>query len=179
MSYMRCPRCGLSVRIRAAYLAVERCPRCIAKARMSVAMTMVEGPADHRPQADRPGARSTPAVGPCTIPSGQQITSANGLAITTRHEADTVVLALEGDLDIASAPLLERHVDDAAVTGSGRVVIDLSGLEFFDCTGLRLLRNTRERLQERRQELCLRRGRQAVQRVFELTLTAGLFQFED
>jgi hypothetical protein len=42
MSYMTCPRCGLSVRLRASFLVLERCPRCVARARMLVPMRLSE-----------------------------------------------------------------------------------------------------------------------------------------
>ncbi len=44
MSYMKCSRCGVSVRMRAAYLALERCPRCLARAGVSVPMEIFERP---------------------------------------------------------------------------------------------------------------------------------------
>jgi hypothetical protein len=44
MSYMTCPRCGLTVRIRTPYLALERCPRCIARARALVGMEFSNAP---------------------------------------------------------------------------------------------------------------------------------------
>ena len=33
---LNCPRCGLSIRMRAWWLAIEYCPRCIARARVAV-----------------------------------------------------------------------------------------------------------------------------------------------
>src|SRR5205085_2183229 len=38
--YMTCPRCGLSVQLRASYLTLERCPRCIAKRGVSMPMVV-------------------------------------------------------------------------------------------------------------------------------------------
>jgi hypothetical protein len=49
MSYMNCPRCGLSVRLRADYLTLERCPRCLAKAGISVPMQILDGPRSQPP----------------------------------------------------------------------------------------------------------------------------------
>ncbi len=178
MSYMRCPRCGLSVRIRAPFLTLDRCPRCIAKQRVAVAMTMIEDRA-HNPPPDAPAEASTSTVAPATtLSTDQRETSVVRLMITPKHKAETVILVLTGDLDIASAPMLKRHLDDAATT-SGCVVIDLSDLEFLDSTGLQLLWSAQERLLECGHALRLRRGRRAVQRVFELTHTVELFQFED
>ncbi len=142
-------------------------------------MTMVDCPSDQPPRGEWAVSGCT-SVGPATTArSGQPEASAAGLVITPKHAAETVVLALAGDLDIASAPLLERHLDDAATAGNARVVVDLSDVEFLDSTGLRLLLTARERLQERGQELRLRRGRPAVRRLFESTHTAELFRFED
>jgi hypothetical protein len=38
MTYQNCPRCGLSVRVRADALAPRHCPRCIARERAAVPM---------------------------------------------------------------------------------------------------------------------------------------------
>ena len=35
-SFLNCPRCGLSIRPKVSWLAVEHCPRCIARARIPV-----------------------------------------------------------------------------------------------------------------------------------------------
>lgn len=44
MSYLNCPACGLSIRLRASYLAIERCPRCLARRRAAVRMYLSERP---------------------------------------------------------------------------------------------------------------------------------------
>ncbi|GAC1320996.1 MAG: hypothetical protein NVSMB25_14140 [Thermoleophilaceae bacterium] len=36
MPYLNCPRCALSIRIRAAFLVMRHCPRCLARARVTV-----------------------------------------------------------------------------------------------------------------------------------------------
>lgn len=101
------------------------------------------------------------------------------LVIDTTTEDDTVVLALRGELDLTSAPQFEQEVLTAAAGRPRRMVIDLSGLEFMDSTGLRALLIARERAQENGHELALRRGPRQVQRVLELTKTLDAFEFED
>jgi anti-sigma B factor antagonist len=175
MPYMNCPRCGLSIRLRAAYLALERCPRCIAKASVSVPMSISE-----RSSRERPPERSTTSGRAASETRGvRQATSPGELVITIKREDRALVLELVGELDLASAPVLERQLQDAEGTGFGRVVVDLGGLEFFDSSGLHLLLSAQERLRENGQELTVRRGTRAVQRVFELTHTASIFRFED
>jgi anti-anti-sigma factor len=101
------------------------------------------------------------------------------LRISSRREGDAIVIALGGELDLASAPELERELREAEAGNPARVVIDLSGLGFMDSTGLQALLRTRERASAGAYELALRRGPHQVQRVFELTKTADAFAFED
>jgi anti-sigma B factor antagonist len=101
------------------------------------------------------------------------------LVIDRTTDGDAVILALRGELDLTSAPLFEQALMEAESSKPRRVIIDLSGLEFMDSTGLRALLIARERAQENGHELALRRGPRQVQRVLELTKTLDAFQFED
>jgi anti-sigma B factor antagonist len=103
------------------------------------------------------------------------------LVIEKTQDADGVVLALSGELDLASAPVLERELRDAEATGPTRLVIDLAGLAFMDSTGLQALLRARERANntDGPHQLVLRRAPHQVQRVFELTKTADAFTFAD
>lgn len=101
------------------------------------------------------------------------------LVIEKTLEQDAVVLALSGELDLASAPMLERELREAEATGPRRLVIDLAGLAFMDSTGLQALLRARERANNNDHQLALRRAPHQVQRVFELTKTADAFTFED
>jgi anti-anti-sigma factor len=59
-----------------------------------------------------------------------------------------VTIYLDGELDLATAPLLAAALD--AVDGEvGTVLLDISGLTFCDGAGLRVLELTRRRLGER------------------------------
>jgi hypothetical protein len=42
MSYMHCPRCGLSIRLRAPFLTLEHCPRCLARRGAAISMRISE-----------------------------------------------------------------------------------------------------------------------------------------
>ena len=54
-SFLICPRCGLSIRPRSRWLAIEHCPRCLARAR--VAVSLFRSPL---PPAELYGAGSAP-----------------------------------------------------------------------------------------------------------------------
>jgi len=97
------------------------------------------------------------------------------LQIATDDSPERVLLSLAGELDIASAPLLERAVDDV----DRPLVIDLAEVTFMDSTGLRALLLARQQAQNGGHELALRPGPRQVQRVFELSGTLERFQFEE
>jgi anti-sigma B factor antagonist len=101
------------------------------------------------------------------------------LVIESKREGDAVVLVLSGELDLASAPQLERALGEAEATNPSRLVIDMGGLAFMDSTGLQALLRARGRAASDGQQLWLRRAPHQVQRVFELTRTADAFNFED
>ena len=40
MAYLSCGRCGLEIRIQAAYLLIHNCPRCLARSAIVAPMTL-------------------------------------------------------------------------------------------------------------------------------------------
>ena len=111
-------------------------------------------------------------------PSVTDVPAPGPLSIASRRVGDAVTIVLQGELDLASAPELERELREAEGTNPTRVTIDLSGLGFMDSTGLQALLRARERAESASYELALRRGPHQVQRVFELTRTVDAFNFE-
>jgi anti-sigma B factor antagonist len=102
------------------------------------------------------------------------------LVVESKTDGKEVVLILQGELDLTSAPVFEREARAAEVTNPERLIIDLSGLEFMDSTGLRALLLARERARtDGQHKLLLRRGPRQVQRVLELTKTVDAFEFDD
>jgi anti-sigma B factor antagonist len=58
------------------------------------------------------------------------------LTLEVEHRDDVAVMRLGGDLDIVSAPVFRAALQEAVETGPGSVVVDLSGLQFIDSSGL-------------------------------------------
>lgn len=109
----------------------------------------------------------------------RELVTAGQLVITREQHTRTLVLALYGELDIASAPALEREVLDAEDVGPDRIVIDLSGLQFTDSAGLHAIVRAQQRSHEQQHQLALVHGPRPVHRVFELTGTLDMVSFED
>jgi anti-sigma B factor antagonist len=93
------------------------------------------------------------------------------LAFTTAlTSAGDALISLTGELDLSGTTALEEEVDRLVEEdGVRRVVFDLRELEFMDSSGLRMVALAERRLRAAGRELALVRGRDAVQRVFELT----------
>jgi anti-sigma B factor antagonist len=52
-------------------------------------------------------------------------------------------IAIDGEVDVAAVPALERALEAAVETTAGAFVIDLSGVEFMDSSGLLAILNAR------------------------------------
>ena len=61
------------------------------------------------------------------------------LTVTIKRQNRVCVLSVSGELDIATAPVLAELALPAVQVPAERVVIDLSGLQFVDCTGVQAL----------------------------------------
>ena len=91
------------------------------------------------------------------------------LRIDVRREPDRVVIVLGGELDMASAPLLQRAIEGADLSENGMVVLDLQDLQFIDSTGLRVILAARKLCGERGQELAITHSSQQVERLLSVT----------
>ena len=99
------------------------------------------------------------------------------LAVQTRYEADAVVVALAGELDLLVAPLAREALARALHEPRQRLIIDLSGLTFIDSSGLHVLLQAEKRCRKTGRGLVLRPGPPNVQKVFELTNTIRRLPF--
>lgn len=113
------------------------------------------------------------------MPASRDLPIPGRLVIESNNDTDAIVLALFGELDLASTPMLERELAAVKSGGAARLVIDLAGVGFMDSSGLQALLRARERAAAKDHQFALRRGPRQVQRVFELTKTIDAFTFED
>jgi len=69
--------------------------------------------------------------------------------IRDRRAADSTVVTIGGELDVATAPVLRSHLSGLIANGRTRLVLDLAPLDFLDASGLGVLASTLGRLRER------------------------------
>jgi anti-anti-sigma factor len=61
------------------------------------------------------------------------------IKIKIRQDGHAVIVAVSGELDIASAPALAERAARAQQIPAEQLVLELSGLTFIDCAGARVL----------------------------------------
>jgi anti-sigma B factor antagonist len=96
--------------------------------------------------------------------------------ITTSHAGETVVFKLTGSLDIATSPSVRAALLEE--TGEGMkhdVVVDLTGLEFLDSTGLGALIGAQRRALENKAEVRLVVSEGPIARLLNITGLVRVF----
>lgn len=89
------------------------------------------------------------------------------------------MIAVGGELDLASGPELEAELDQLPGPDTQLVVIDLRQLDFMDSTGLSILVRAHQRLAGEGCEVGLVKGSQQVQRLLDLTGVAERLRLVD
>jgi anti-anti-sigma factor len=88
------------------------------------------------------------------------------IEVEARHGTTTIVV--NGELDLATMPLLAAKLAMAAWDRPRRLVFDLSGTRFMDCGSARMITTARQWLPDDGRPV-IRRPRPGVRRVLELT----------
>jgi anti-sigma B factor antagonist len=86
--------------------------------------------------------------------SGGQLSDSDGLrkepVLGVEQQGDACVVRLGGELDLYNAPQVREALNDACSDAPGRIVVDLSEVEFIDSTALGVLIEARTQLDNRR-----------------------------
>jgi anti-sigma B factor antagonist len=99
------------------------------------------------------------------------------LTMSSDREGDVHSICLYGELDLANVAVVEREFTRVEGTDAGTIVVDLSGLEWVDSTGVRLLLSAQARSRALPHRLALRPAPADVQRVFDICGVSELLPF--
>jgi anti-sigma B factor antagonist len=99
--------------------------------------------------------------------------------VDVRTEGRAAIIAVRGELDLASSPALEEQLEQLRLSDTKLLVIDLRELEFMDSTGLSIIVSAHQKLADEGRELSLVRGPPQVQRLLDLTGVAERLQLVD
>jgi anti-sigma B factor antagonist len=89
----------------------------------------------------------------------------------------SLVLVLEGEIDMSTAPLLDDGLARAEATDSATIVVDLVHVDFIDSSGLHVLIK-HACSEDNRERIRLTKGSPAVQRLFEISGAVDYLPFE-
>ncbi|MGW8687103.1 STAS domain-containing protein [Streptomyces sp. NPDC055817] len=94
----------------------------------------------------------------------------DGLRVSShRHEGWTVV-EVTGELDVATRNLLGDHLEEVmAAHTPARVVVDMSGLDFCDASGLSVLVAAHHAAKDRQGQLRLVCPQRSIRRLLQIT----------
>jgi len=79
------------------------------------------------------------------------------------------IVAVTGELELATAPRLRQQVVSLVGEGHARLVLDLSGVDFMDSVGLGVIVSALKRVRGRGGELVVAGPAPGVRALFELT----------
>jgi anti-sigma B factor antagonist len=77
------------------------------------------------------------------------------VSVHTQIEDHAPVVVVTGEIDMATAPMVERALTEAIEASDGAVVLDLCDVSFFDSSGLRAAIVAHRELAERGRRLSL------------------------
>jgi anti-sigma B factor antagonist len=103
--------------------------------------------------------------------------SAVELNVSSRSQGDHAFVIATGEIDLYTAPRLQKEL--AAVIANSapatRIVVDMSGVDFCDSTGMNVLLSCLREARERGGELELAAPRQAVKKILQVTGLDAVF----
>jgi anti-sigma B factor antagonist len=89
------------------------------------------------------------------------------------------VLRLSGELDLGSVPDVRKAIRSYIEDGQVNFIIDITGLDFIDSSGLGVLVGGLARVRERQGEIKLVCANRRILRVFEMTRLTQLFEIHE
>jgi anti-sigma B factor antagonist len=97
------------------------------------------------------------------------------LTLATRPEGDRTVVEVGGEIDVYTAPQLRGALNDAVADGARHLVVDMTGTEFLDSTGLGVLVGGLKRVRTMDGDLELVCSSEKILKVFRITGLTKVF----
>ena len=96
--------------------------------------------------------------------------------ISVEHHSDVAVVKVAGEVDLYSSPELRQAVLTEAEGRPSKLIVDLTGVQYMDSSGVATLVEGLQKLERGGGELVLCGLNDMVQEVFKLTRLDSVFQ---
>lgn len=90
------------------------------------------------------------------------------LVLTLEDRRPQAVVRALGEIDLYTAPRLQAALSAAAESRPARLLVDMSGVEFIDCAGVRALLRAEEACRRRRVRLVVTGLRRSARRLIAM-----------
>ena len=101
------------------------------------------------------------------------------IKITERKVDNVSVVSLEGKIDAASTGEVEKRLNDLIGTGNRYLVLNFSGTEYINSSGLRVMLSSLKKLRKAQGDLKMACAKPMVKQVFSTAGFTSLFEFYD
>ena len=101
------------------------------------------------------------------------------LTMTSEREGEVHVVALSGEIDLSNASEVDEELKRVEATDADAIIVDLTGVEFIDSTGIRLLVTVDARSRADANRVSLVRPPPRVFRILEISGIADRLPFAD
>ena len=100
--------------------------------------------------------------------------------MSSRSQGDHTIVTLAGEIDLYTAPRLQSELSATMrAADPALVVVDMSGVEFCDSTGMNVLLAAHRAATERGGSLTLAAPRPSVRKILEVTGLQSVFTIHD
>jgi anti-sigma B factor antagonist len=102
------------------------------------------------------------------------------LKVRSQQHGDRTVMSVRGEIDLYTAPRLHEELTSALAGGAPvRLVVDMSGVDFCDSTGMNVLLAAHRKAREQGGDLELAGPRRTVRKVLQVTGLETVFTVLD
>lgn len=91
------------------------------------------------------------------------------LTVQSQRRDGVVIIAVTGELDMATAPHLQAHIADLLEQGHSRLIFDLAEVSFCDSTGLSVFVRAKNNCTDAGGEILLAAPQRGVLRILEVS----------
>jgi anti-sigma B factor antagonist len=106
----------------------------------------------------------------------RKVGEAMDLEIEFSKDGNACIVALDGEVDVYTAPALRERLIEASESGCETVVVDMRDVDFIDSSGLGVLVSALKRVREHDGQLRIVTAKEPILKIFRITGLDRVFE---